>query len=201
MVSAILLAAGESHRMGRFNKLLLPFGESTLIEQVVDALIASRAGELVVVVGHEAEKVRELLKKRKIAKIIENSRFPEGMTSSIQTGVPAASQESDGWMICLSDQPFVKTSEYDRLLAVFEAYRKGVEPLIVVPTFEGQRGNPVLFSREFRKTILQHQGEGGRGILQKHPHCVREVEMESDHVLRDIDTKEDYERFLFRATS
>ena len=194
MISAIILAAGESRRMGVKNKLLLPISGEVLISNFVKSVCASNVDEVVVVVGHEAEKIEDVLQGQPV-RFVENLRYMEGMTSSIQTGIQAASAESEGLLICLADQPFIETSDFNRLIHEFTDLFDSESSLIIVPVFKGQRGNPVLFSSQFREIILQHKGEGCRGILQKHPECVREVTMENDNVLRDVDTPEDYKMF------
>lgn len=192
MVSAIVLAAGESRRMGRENKLLLPFGNKVLIEHIVDTVLASDASEVIVVTGHEADQVRHVLKGRPL-RFAQNDRYAEGMTTSIQAGVRAASAETDGLMICLSDQPFIQAAEYSRLVQAFETVCETAEQPIVMPTFKEQRGNPVIFSVYYQTAILRHQEmQGCRGIVKQNAAHLVEVAMPTDHVVRDIDTQEDY---------
>ena len=194
MISAIILAAGESRRMGVKNKLLLPIRGEVLIRYFVKLVCASNVDEVVVVVGHEAEKIEDVLQGQPV-RFVENLRYMEGMTSSIQTGIQAASAESEGLLICVADQPFIETSDFNRLIRQFTDLFDSESSLIIVPVFKGQRGNPVLFSRQFRDIILQHKGEGCRYIVLKHSECVREVEMGNDNVLQDVDTLEDYKMF------
>jgi molybdenum cofactor cytidylyltransferase len=194
MISAIILAAGESRRMGVKNKLLLPISGEVLIRNFVKSVCASNVDEVVVVVGHEAEKIEDVLQGQPV-RFVENLRYMEGMTSSIQTGIQAASAESEGLLICLADQPFIETSDFNRLIHEFTDLFDSESSLIIVPVFKGQRGNPVLFSSQFRDIILQHKDEGCRDIVLKHPECVREVEMGNDNVLQDVDTLEDYKMF------
>ena len=176
------------------NKLLLPISGEVLINNFVKSVCASNVDEVVVVVGHEAEKIEDDLQGQPV-QFVENLRYMEGMTSSIQTGIQAASAESEGLLICLADQPFIETSDFNRLIHEFTDLFDSKSPLIIVPVFKGQRGNPVLFSCQFKDIILQHTGEGCRDIVLKHPECVREVEMGNDNVLQDVDTHEDYKMF------
>ena len=166
MISAIILAAGESRRMGVKNKLLLPISGEVLISNFVKSVCASNVDEVVVVVGHEAEKIEDVLQGQPV-RFVENFRYMEGMTSSIQTGILAASAESEGLLICLADQPSLETSDFNRLIHEFTDLFDSESSLIIVPVFKGQRGNPVLFSRQFRDIILQHKGEGCRDIVLK----------------------------------
>ena len=191
MISAVILAAGESRRMGTQNKLLLQIGSEVLIRKFVKSVCASAADAVLVVLGHEAEKIKAVLQDQAL-RFVKNTCYEKGMTTSIQSGVNAASMESVGLMICLADLPFAETSDFNRLIQAFTDFRRTESSLIIVPVFQGQRGNPVLFSAEFRDKLLAHNGEGCKGIVSKYPQSVREVSMENDNLLRDIDTPEDY---------
>ena len=191
MISAIILAAGESRRMGVQNKLLLQIDSEVLIRKFVKSVSNSLVDAVLVVVGFEAEKIKAVLHDQSV-KFVENPSYEEGMTTSIQSGVKASSNESTGLMICLADMPFAETSDLNRLIQAFNDYQSTESSLIIVPVFQGKRGNPVLFSEEFRDKILTHKGEGCREIVRQFPHYVKEVSMENDNLLRDIDTPEDY---------
>lgn len=194
MISAIILAAGESKRMGEQNKLLLPFRSQTLIESIVDTVLSSDVGEVIVVLGHEAVRVREVCRERPV-KFVQNDNYQEGMTTSIHTGVQAANAEADGFMICLSDLPLIEPHELNHLLHAFEEAVRTKNKYIAIPVFEGQRGNPVIFSVIYKNNILAHKGlMGCKGIIKQNPAQVLEVEMATEHVLRDIDTPEDYKK-------
>ena len=191
MISAVILAAGESRRMGEQNKLLLPIGGEVLILKFVKSVCASDVDDVLVVVGHEAEKIKDILQGQPV-RFVANPNYLVGMTTSIQSGVRAVSPESDGWLICLSDMPFAETSDFNCLIYAFNNFRIPESSLIVVPVFQEKRGNPVLFSREFRGKILQYKGDGCRGILQEYPKSVMEVMMGNDNLFLDVDTPEDY---------
>ena len=191
MISAIILAAGESRRMGVQNKLLLQIDSEVLIRKFVKSVSNSLVDAVLVVVGFEAEKIKAVLHDQAV-KFVENPRYEEGMTTSIQSGVKASSNESTGLMICLADMPFAETSDLNLLIQAFNDYRSTESSLIIVPVFQGKRGNPVLFSEVFRDKILTHKGEGCREIVRQFPHYVKEISMENDNLLRDIDTPEDY---------
>ena len=191
MISAIILAAGESRRMGVQNKLLLQIDSEVLIRKFVKSVSNSLVDAVLVVVGFEAEKIKAVLHDQAV-KFVENPSYEEGMTTSIQSGVKASSNESTGLMICLADMPFAETSDLNLLIQAYNDYRSTESSLIIVPVFQGKRGNPVLFSEVFRDKILTHKGEGCREIVRQFPHYVKEVSMENDNLLRDIDTPEDY---------
>jgi molybdenum cofactor cytidylyltransferase len=196
VISAILLAAGESRRMGERNKLLLPFGDSCLIAHIADQLLASTAEEVIAVVGHEAEAVRTALGDKPL-RCVENPDYAQGMTTSIHAGVRAAAPQAVGLMICLSDLPFVTADEYAQLIAAFRAKLAEAADAIVRPVHNGQVGNPVLFAASYREALLTHgKMEGCRGLIKQHSEKVHQIPMSTDHVLRDIDTPEEYERLV-----
>ncbi|MBF0276806.1 MAG: molybdenum cofactor cytidylyltransferase [SAR324 cluster bacterium] len=192
MISAIVLAAGESKRMGAENKLLLPFRDKTLIESIVDNVLASEVHEVILVLGHEADRIRKALQNRHI-RFVNNTDFRNGMTTSIQAGINAISSLSDGIMICLSDLPFIQSEEMNELIHSFENAIQRNKKQIVLPTFQGQRGNPVIFSMLYKAEILEHQGANGcKGVIRQNQSQVLEIEMSTANVLKDIDTKDDY---------
>ena len=196
MITAIVLAAGESKRTGAVNKLLLPFAGVTLIDHVVRTVCRSDAAEVIVVLGHEADQVRAVLDKHPVS-FAYNPRYPEGMTTSIQAGVEAASPEARGFMICLSDLPRIAPAELNRLIAAFEDAAQTQAAPIIVPVFERQRGNPVLFAASYRAALLAHEDrQGCKRIVAQNADAVVEVAMKTPHVLRDIDTMEAYQRLV-----
>lgn len=196
LISAIILAAGESKRMGEQNKLLLPFRGHTLIEEIIDTVLRSKVGEVIVVLGHEADRVRKVCQTRRV-KFVQNDNYQQGMTTSIHCGVQAADAEADGLMICLSDLPLIEPDELNHLLHAFYKAVEAKNKYIAVPVFKGQRGNPVVFSAMYKNDILAHSGlMGCKAIIKQNTSQVLEVEMASEHVLRDIDTPEDYQKLF-----
>jgi molybdenum cofactor cytidylyltransferase len=194
MLSAIVLAAGMSTRMGQ-NKLLLDFKDKPLITHAVDTLLASEIDEVIVVLGNEADKVRDKLRGRPV-RLVENPDFREGLSTSVRTGVNAVSRQADGIMVYLADQPLLEPADVNRILRAF-THAKEVGKSMVVPFFDGQRGNPVLLESSYRDAILEVVGDVGcKGVIKRYPDQVFVVEMESDHVIRDLDTIEEYEAVL-----
>lgn len=194
MISAIVLAAGTSSRMKGGNKLLLPLAGKTAVQIVVENLLASGIEEVIAVTGHEAAAVRHLLKSFPLT-FVHNEGYESGMTGTIQKGVSAAG--GDGYMICLGDMPFVSGAEYARLKTFFEEKRGSDPASITVPLYGGRRGNPVVFSSFYREEILHHSvAEGCKKIRQMHHAHVYGFPSESDAVLRDMDTPDDYLRAL-----
>ena len=193
MISAVILAAGESRRMGKQNKLLLPIGGEALLVKLVASVCASDVGQVLVVIGHEAEKIRRELNEFPL-NFVYNPNFSEGMTTSIKYGVKVVSHECDGLLICLGDMPFINTSEINKLIHAYVKNRIKGEGLIVVPVFKRQRGNPVLFSIEFRNDILEHKKKSGcKEVIMKNSDSVMEIEMDDEKMLLDVDTMEDYQ--------
>ena len=192
MISAVVPAAGLSSRMGQ-NKLLMPFGDKSLIEHAVDTLKASDVDEIVVVLGHEADQVRSRLERRRV-NFVHNPDYREGLSTSVRTGMSAVAKGADAIMIYLADQPLIQPDEISRLIQAFaEAKRAGKS--IVVPFFENRRGNPVILDASYRAMVLDIVGDVGcRRIIRRYPEQVFAVQMQTDHVVRDVDTLEDFLR-------
>jgi len=188
-ISALVLAAGESKRMVEHNKLLLPFAGKTIIECAVDAILQANVAEVIVVLGHEAAAIQNALRERPL-RFTFNPDFRRGMASSIHAGLAALSPAAQAVMITLADQPLLQTEELNFLIAEFS---RAAEKSIGVPTFNGQRGNPVIFDLRFRGEMLALQGDvGGKSILARHPEAVLEVAMPTASILEDADTPGEY---------
>lgn len=193
-VSGILLAAGESRRMGGINKLTLAINGEPLLRRTVKTLLASRLDELVVVLGHQAETARDLLQGLAMRTTV-NAAYREGQMSSVHCGLEALARPCDGVMICLSDQPLLTAQDIDSLIDAF-AQRGGA---IIVPTYQGRRGNPIVLAYAHRARILgDGRNLGCKRLIERNPELVTTVEMDNDHVVFDLDTPEDYERALSR---
>jgi len=190
MMTAVVPAAGMSVRMGR-NKLLMHFHGKSLVEHAVDTLIASEIDEIIVVLGHESEAVRNRLEGRPV-RFVENPDYREGLATSVRAGIKIVSPDTDGIMIYLADQPLLEPAEINLLVHAF-ARAKDAAKRIVVPFFGGQRGNPVILDQSFREMVSDITGDVGcRRIIKTHPDQVFAIRMETDHVVRDIDTPEDF---------
>jgi molybdenum cofactor cytidylyltransferase len=192
MITAIVPAAGLSSRMGQ-NKLLMHFGGKSLIEHAVDTLMKSGVDEIVVVLGHEAHLVRSRLEGRRV-RFVENPDFCEGLSTSVRAGIGAVPKGADAIMVYLADQPLLEPDEIRRLIQAFaDAKRSGKS--IVVPLFGNERGNPVILDASYREMVLDIAGDVGcRRVIKTHPEQVFTVQMNSDHVVRDVDTPEDFLR-------
>lgn len=189
MISAILLGAGESKRMG-FDKLSLPWGKKTVFERCFETLLQSRVQEVIIVRGLESRGIRNLFQGKK-TKIVTNPHPAGGMSTSIRKGLRAICPASDGILIALGDQPFLKARTINALIRVFDRKREG----IVVPSFHGRTGHPVIFDKAYKKELMNLKGDvGGRSIIERHRNEVRVVAVKSIGVVKDVDTWQDYEK-------
>jgi len=184
-VAAIVLAAGRSTRMGGPNKLLAELSGKKLVRIATEQALASKASEVIVVTGHQAELVEQALGGLKV-RFVRNPDFAGGLASSVKAGIAAVSANADGAVICLGDMPLIDAGLIDRLIDAFAPDRGN---LIVVPVAEGRRGNPVLWSRRFFSELLTLDGDtGARHLIAKHAEAVAEVSVEGDSAFLDIDT-------------
>ena len=187
MISAILLGAGESKRMG-VDKLSLPWGRKTVLEHCFKALLRSNVEELVIVLSGRNKEVKNLFQGEKV-RIVMNSHPEKGMSISIQRGLQAIHPYCQGILIALGDQPFLKTRTINALILAFDHRKEG----IIVPSFRGRWGHPVIFHRKYKKELLRLKGDvGGRSIIERHPEDVRLVPVKSIGVVKDVDTWQDY---------
>jgi molybdenum cofactor cytidylyltransferase len=184
-VGALVLAAGQSRRMGTLNKLLIEIDGVPMVRRVVEMLRQSKVDPIVVVTGHEHERIAAALKDLGVT-LAHNPEFAQGLSTSLKAGIAALSGDVDGALVCLGDMPRVTAAEVDRLIGAFNPVEgRG----IVVPTLNGKRGNPVLWSKRFFPEMSQVAGDvGARHLIGAYPEMVAEVEMAGDGVLTDIDT-------------
>jgi molybdenum cofactor cytidylyltransferase len=189
MISAILLAAGQSQRMGEF-KQLLPYGEKPFVVCCVDHLLASRIDELIVVTGHREADVRQVLLDREI-KTVFNPDYKSGMSSSIKCGVQAVNENSEAILIALADQPQISPSVINQ---VIEAYEK-TNPHIVIPVFNNRRGHPIILQAKLKEEILAITPEIGlKQVVRAREAQTLYVNVADEAVLLDFDYPEDYRR-------
>jgi molybdenum cofactor cytidylyltransferase len=187
-VCAVVLAAGRSRRMAPLNKLLVTDAKGVpIIARVVDNALASHARPVIVVTGHERERIEEALIGRPVL-FAHAEDYGEGLSASLKAGLRAVPPDAEGMLICLGDMPLVSADMFDRLMAAFDPEEGRA---IVQPTYRGKQGNPMLWSREFLGAMLAISGDiGARHLAAKHADRLVEVEMSNDAVLRDFDTTE-----------
>ena len=195
-VSALVLAAGESTRMGT-TKQLMKLGQKTILEQTVDNILNSEVSEVIVVLGHKAEKAAKLLKDRPVI-VAVNKNYQQGISTSISAGLKFIKPDVQAIMFALADQPFVDSDTINQLIKEFLNNHKG----IAVPFYKGKRGNPTIFSKKYNQEFLSLRGDiGGREIILRHPEDVLEVHVKCSGILTDLDTIEDYQREINKITS
>jgi molybdenum cofactor cytidylyltransferase len=184
-IAAIVLAAGKSTRMGETNKLLMNLHGTPMVARTVAAIAASAAKPVIVVTGHDAPRIEAALKGQPVA-FANNPRYADGMSTSLKIGLQALPADIDGVLICLADMPAVSPGAIAKLIAAFNPAEGRA---IIAPTFQGKRGNPVLFARGFMDEMRQAEGDtGARALLSAHTDAVYEVEMDDAAVLADADT-------------
>jgi molybdenum cofactor cytidylyltransferase len=189
-VAAVILAAGESSRMGR-NKLHLPWGETTVLGRTLANVRAAAIHSALIVTGHEPEPVRALAAATGLP-VVHNPDYRSGMLSSVQAAARQLTPEIDAMLVMLGDQPLVEPSVIERLLHAYAAGPQG----LVAPVYRGARGNPVIIDRRYFSELLQlSPGDAPRTLLQRHPEDVRLVEVNSEAILIDLDRPDDYERW------
>lgn len=197
MISGILLAAGESRRMQGAFKPLLKWGKRTVIGECVHQLRNSQLADIFVVLGPREDEIRARLIGTGVQYVI-NHNYQRGMLSSIKTGLEMLSPNTDAFLLALVDQPMISAVLIDRLLDAFERGDKG----IVIPTYQGKHGHPVVISTKYVDDILQlpdDNEDGLRGFINEHKKDWLAVPVATEAVLEDIDHPEDYERLSVRV--
>lgn len=190
MIGAAVLAAGRSTRFGA-NKLLQPLNGKPIVRRVVEAVLASRLEPVVVVTGHESERIKSVLATLPVT-FADNPDYSTGLSSSLKRAVKALPDTCDGVMVILGDMPFVTQSLIDRLA---DCFAPGAGRGICVPVYRGQRGHPVVWARRFFPEILALEGDvGAKALMAQHQECVYELAVEDDGIHIDIDTKDDLTR-------
>lgn len=191
MIYAMILAAGESKRMGK-PKLLLPFEETTIIETVINNILSSKADKILVILGSDAEKIRKKIENLPL-EITTNPGYQKGMLSSVQWGFKSLPQNAEAALVCLGDQPGIFTVVINK---VIDAYRR-TEKGIVIPVYKKDRGHPVLIDIKYRKKVKNLNPDIGlRELVYNHPKDTLEVEVENPSILHDIDGPDDYRKEL-----
>lgn len=186
-IAALIMAAGQSRRMGPENKLLLPVAGVPMVTRVANSALASKATSVVVVTGHEADRVKAALGGRAV-RTVHNPDFAAGMSSSLACGLASLPEDVDGVIILLGDMPRVGAQHIDRLI---DAFGPENHAAIVVPVRNGRRGNPVVWARRFFPEMQRIAGDvGARHLIGEHAALVREVPMDDDAVFVDVDTPE-----------
>jgi molybdenum cofactor cytidylyltransferase len=184
-LAAIVLAAGRSTRMGGPNKLLAEIGGRPLVRIAVEQALASQARPVIVVTGHEPERVAGVLAGLDV-KLVHNPDYAGGLSTSVRAGIAAVPAGADGAIICLGDMPQVDARLIDRLLAAYDPEKNA---LVAVPVINGKRGNPVVWSRRFFPELAALDGDtGARRLITSYQEAVIEVPVTGKAALTDVDT-------------
>lgn len=185
-IAAIVLAAGKSSRMAPANKLFVEIDGQTMLTRAVGAAKNSQAAHTIVVVGNDAARAKAALPSD--VAVVENPDYASGLASSVRAGIAQVPADCDGAVVLLGDMPLVGAAHVDRLIAAFSPIEGRA---ICVSAFDGKRGNPVLWGRDFFAEILALDGDqGARIVMRKHEDLLCEVPMPDDGVLVDLDTAE-----------
>jgi molybdenum cofactor cytidylyltransferase len=185
MITALLLAAGESKRTKPWLKPLLPFQGKPVIEVIIDKLKESDADEVVIVLGHETEKVKKVIKRKKGINVVINKNYKKGMLNSVKCGAEA--NPLSNFLIYLVDQPLVKVRTIN---AIIKSYRK---EKIIVPTYKGKKGHPILIPQDLILELLSFKGKTLRDFV--HEHKIEEIETEDEGIIINLNTLKDYEKY------
>ena len=185
MISAIVLAAGKSERMGR-PKALLPIQGRTFLENILDAISRTSIEDTIVVLGHHRDQIERSVS---LPSVVFNPDYERGMITSFQAGIRKLSWETAGAFLFLVDHPLVESTTIESMIMNLAPNR------IVLPTFDRRRGHPVLFSSEVLEEILAlAPSEGANIVVRKNPDRIIEVPVNAPGILVDIDTPEQFER-------
>ena len=186
-IAGLVLAAGRSTRMGGPNKLLEEINGKPLVRIATEHVLASRAKPVIVITGHQKERVERALAGLPVT-FVHNPNFAEGLSTSLKAGIAAVPAEADGVVVCLGDMPQVSAALIDKLIAAFDPERGA---LVAIPTIAGKRGNPVLWSRRFFPDLMTVEGDvGARHLIGGYGEAVVEVPVEDAAALTDVDTPE-----------
>jgi molybdenum cofactor cytidylyltransferase len=192
-IAGVLLAAGTASRLGK-TKQLLPFRGSTLLGRVMENAATSDLDELIVVLGHEADRIMQSLDFSRVKTVI-NPDYAKGQGASLAKGLEAVSPSCAGALFLLADQPLVTPDMINRLIKAFQA---SGAPL-VIPFYRGSRGNPVLVARSLFPRLLSLSADtGARVLFDEYQASILKVAFDTDAVLVDVDTARDYEALLSR---
>ncbi len=190
-IAAIVLAAGQSRRMGR-PKLTLPWGNRTVIEQVITTLLESGTREIVVVSGGYRELLEEVLAPYPVSMIYNPNYLQSEMTESLKTGIQKLSETTQAFLVVLGDQPSIDAAVIRQLVARYQEER----PKLVIPSYNMRRGHPWLVDRSLWNDLLSlNPEETMRDFLYRNQKGIRYEVVDNPEILMDIDTPEDYDRF------
>jgi molybdenum cofactor cytidylyltransferase len=189
-ISVIVLAAGMSKRMGTAKQLLRLDGK-TILEHTLANVRASRVSEIILVLGFAAESIEREISTERV-RIVRNQNYQQGMALSLRTGLAGLDPQAKAALIVLADQPFVEPGTINQLIACHQESK----PQIVIPPFNGFRGNPVLLDRSVFAELQSLTGDiGCRAIFGNHTENIRKLAVNDIGILLDIERQEEYKKF------
>jgi len=187
MISAILLAAGQSRRMNGENKLTKKIQGVPLIKHSVKNILAASIDELIIVLGYQKEIIEKLIDKNEKIKFVFNKDFESGMASSIKTGLDNLSEKNEAFFICLGDMPMVSSDIYNQLI------KSKDNKEIIIPTYRGQQGNPVLFDKSMKRKVLDIRDDvGAKKILELSKDKILNLEINDQSITRGFNAQDDF---------
>ena len=189
MISAILLAAGQSKRMGGDNKLIKKYNKKYLINYIVGTLIKSKIDKIIIVLGFQSPKVRKITAKNEKINFIYNKNYKSGISSSIKTGLKRVSKKNIGFLIVQADMPLISKNIINSICYVVKKNRKE----IIAPTYKGKMGNPIGFKYSMVKILNKVKKDtGAKKIILRNKKRLGFIKVNSKSIFKDFNTKRDF---------
>ena len=189
MISAILLAAGQSKRMGGDNKLIKKYNKKYLINYIVGTLIKSKVDKIIIVLGFQSPKVRKITAKNEKINFIYNKNYKSGISSSIKTGLKRVSKKNIGFLIVQADMPLISKNIINSICYAIKNNKKE----IIAPTYKGKIGNPVGFKISIIKKLNKIRGDyGAKKMIQKNKIKLALIKVRSKSILKNFNTQKDF---------
>ena len=189
MISAILLAAGQSKRMGGDNKLIKKYNKKYLINYIVGTLIKSKVDKIIIVLGFQSPKVRKITAKNEKINFIYNKNYKSGISSSIKAGLKRVSKKNIGFLIVQADMPLISKNIINSICYVVKKNRKE----IIAPTYKGKMGNPIGFKYSMVKILNKVKKDtGAKKIILRNKKRLGFIKVNSKSIFKDFNTKRDF---------
>ena len=189
MISAILLAAGQSKRMQGENKLLKKYKNRPLINHILKSLIKSKVNKIIIVLGYESRKIKKIVLKSKKITFVVNSQYLKGISTSIKCGLKKISNNNIGFLIVHADMPLVSKGIINILCGTIKNKNKE----IFVPIYKNKKGNPLAFKCSMIKSLKKIKGDrGAKKLIRSNESKVQLVKMKSKSILIDFDQLKDF---------
>mgnify|MGYP003956241585 FL=1 len=189
MISAILLAAGQSKRMQGKNKLLKKYKKKYLINHILKSLIKSKVNKIIIVIGHENRKIKKIALKNKKITFAVNSQYLKGISTSIKCGLKRISKKNIGFLIVHADMPLISKTILNTLCSALKNKNKE----IFVPVYKRKIGNPLAFKYSMIESLKKIKGDrGAKKLIRSNKSKIQSVKMKSKSILIDFDQPKDF---------